>query len=64
MADGLASLRRMLGVGTLASYGLKEEDVTPIVQASRGGSMRFNPIELTDAELDGIVRAAMGPAQA
>ena len=59
MADGLASLRRLLGVGPLSSYGLKEEDILPIVQASRGGSMRFNPIELTDAELDGIVRAAL-----
>jgi alcohol dehydrogenase class IV len=59
MADGLAALRRLLGVGTLSSYGLTKEDIAPIVQASRGGSMRHNPIELTDAELDGIVRAAL-----
>jgi len=59
MAEGLAKLRRLLGVGSLASYGLKEDDVAPIVQASRGGSMRYNPIELSDAELDGIVRSAM-----
>ena len=44
LAAGLVAL----GVGSLASYGLKEDDILPIVQASRGGSMRFNPIELTD----------------
>lgn len=59
LADGLAALRKLLGVGTLGSYGLTKDDVAPIVQASRGGSMRFNPVELTDAELDGIVRAAL-----
>ena len=59
MADGLAALRRMLGVGTLSSYGLKEDDIAPIVQAARGGSMRFNPVELTDEELQGIVRASL-----
>lgn len=59
MADGLAVLRKMLGVGSLASYGLTKEDVAPIVKASRGGSMKYNPIELTDAELEGIVTASM-----
>jgi alcohol dehydrogenase class IV len=60
LADGLASLRRLLGVGTLASYGVTKEDVAPIVKASRGGSMKFNPVELTDAELEGVVVAALG----
>ena len=59
MADGLAALRRMLGVGSLASYGVTLDDVQPIVKASRGGSMKYNPIELTDAELEGIVRASL-----
>ena len=35
------------------------DDIAPIVKASRGGSMRYNPIELSDAELEGIVRAIM-----
>ncbi|MBI3857397.1 MAG: iron-containing alcohol dehydrogenase [Planctomycetes bacterium] len=60
LAEGLASLRRLLGVGTLASYGLTKDDIGPIVKASRGGSMKYNPIELTEAELEGIVTAAMG----
>lgn len=62
LADGLASLRRLLGVGSLASYGVTKDDVAPIVKASRGGSMKYNPIELTDAELEGIVTAAMTSA--
>jgi len=61
LADGLYSLRRLLGVGSLASYGVTKDDVTPIVKSSRGGSMKYNPIELTDAELEGIVTAAMAP---
>jgi len=59
LVDGLASLRRLLGVESLASYGMTKDDVAPIVKASRGGSMKYNPIELTDAELEGIVTAAL-----
>jgi alcohol dehydrogenase class IV len=59
LADGLASLRRLLGVGTLSSYGATKDDVLPIVKSARGGSMKYNPIELTDGELEGIVRSAL-----
>jgi alcohol dehydrogenase class IV len=62
LADGLAALRRLLGVGSLASYGVTKDDVAPIVKAARGGSMKYNPVELTDAELEGIVTSAMGAA--
>ena len=63
-ADGaleeLSALRTKLGVGSLGSLGMKPEDIAPIVSSSRGGSMRFNPVELTDAELGAILRASMG----
>jgi alcohol dehydrogenase class IV len=59
LAEGLAALRRLLGVGSLASFGVTPDDIAPIVKASRGGSMKYNPIELTDAELEGIVRASL-----
>ncbi len=59
LAEGLSSLRRLLGVGSLASFGVTPDDIAPIVKASRGGSMKYNPIELTDAELEGIVRASL-----
>ena len=57
--EDLRSLRASLGVRNLASLGVAEADVAPIVKSSRGGSMRTNPVELTDAELERIVRAAM-----
>jgi alcohol dehydrogenase class IV len=60
--EELVSLRRRLGVEPLSFYGATEADVAPIVGASRGGSMKSNPVELTDAELAGIVRAALQPA--
>lgn len=59
MLEELSGLCRALGVGTLSSRGVGPEDVAPIVGASRGGSMRFNPIELSDAELESIVRASL-----
>jgi alcohol dehydrogenase class IV len=59
LADGLATLRRRLGVGPLSSFGVTADDVGPIVKASRGGSMKYNPVELTDVELEGIVRASL-----
>ena len=52
-------LRRSLGVKPLAALGVTEADVAPIVKSSRGGSMRFNPVELTDGELESILRASM-----
>ena len=64
LADGLGALRRLLGVGSLASYGATKDDVAPIVKAARGGSMKHNPIELSDAELEGILVAAMEPQSA
>lgn len=59
LLERLDDLRRRLDVPRLAAYGVGESDVEPIVRDSRGGSMRFNPIELTDAELADIVRAAL-----
>ena len=61
-ADGLLALltgyRRTFDLPALSSRGLTADDLAPIVKASRGGSMRYNPIELSDAELESILRAA------
>lgn len=54
----LAALRRDLGIKSLCSYGMKEEDMAPILAASRGGSMKYNPLELTDRDLERLLRAA------
>lgn len=62
-ADDLLALltgyRRTFNLPALSARGLTSADVAPIVQASRGGSMKFNPIELTDTELEAIVRSAL-----
>ena len=55
----LTGYRATFDLPPLARRGLTADDVAPIVKASRGGSMRFNPVELTDAELEEILRAAM-----
>jgi alcohol dehydrogenase class IV len=59
LVEGLARLRTLLGVGTLAAHGVTADDIGPIVKAARGGSMKYNPIELRDEELEGIVRASL-----
>jgi len=62
-ADDLSSIltgyRTTFDLPALSTRGLTADDLGPIVRASRGGSMRFNPVELTDSELEGILRAAL-----
>ncbi len=55
----LGALRRDLGVEPLSSYGVGEKDVVPIVRDSHGGSMKYNPIALTESELEKVLRAAL-----
>jgi alcohol dehydrogenase class IV len=55
----LTDYRRVFDLPRLATRGMSAEDIAPIVKASRGGSMRSNPVELSDAELESIVRAIM-----
>jgi alcohol dehydrogenase len=55
----LTDYRRVFDLPRLSTRGMTAEDIAPIVKASRGGSMRSNPVELSDAELEGIVRAIM-----
>jgi alcohol dehydrogenase class IV len=58
-AQALGDLRAKLGVPKLRSYGVTEADLAPIIAGSRAGSMRHNPIDLTDTELEGILKAAL-----
>lgn len=55
-AMALEQLRQDLDVPNLSTYGVTEMDFAGIIAGSRAGSMRHNPIELTDAELEGILR--------
>ncbi|WP_153824796.1 iron-containing alcohol dehydrogenase [Polyangium spumosum] len=58
-ADAFRALRDKLGVPPLRGYGVGEADLASIIAGSRAGSMRSNPIELTDDELEGILRRTL-----
>jgi alcohol dehydrogenase class IV len=62
LAEDLGTLRRRLGAKGLAAFGARPADVSAIVAGARGGSMKNNPIVLTDAELEGILAAGMADA--
>jgi alcohol dehydrogenase class IV len=55
----LNRLRRDLGVPGLSSFGLQPEEFPAIIAGSRAGSMNYNPITLTDAELEEILFASL-----
>jgi alcohol dehydrogenase len=57
--DLLRSWTARLGIGGLAGYGVTEAAIPRLVAESRAGSMKTNPIELTDEELAGILRASL-----
>jgi alcohol dehydrogenase class IV len=59
LATFLDSLRKRLGAAPLSAYGSLDDHLSAIVEASRGGSMKNNPIRLTDGELDAILRAGL-----
>jgi alcohol dehydrogenase class IV len=51
----LDRLRADLGVPSLGSFGLSRGKIPAIIAGSRAGSMNYNPITLTDAELEQIL---------
>jgi alcohol dehydrogenase len=55
----LEDWRIRLAVPRLSAYGAAETGVPAIVADSRGGSMRTNPVVLTDAEIASILRASL-----
>lgn len=59
MAAELGDLRRRLGVRPLAALGVAPEAFDGIIAGSRAGSMRYNPIELSDAELREILERSL-----
>jgi alcohol dehydrogenase len=54
-AARLLNLRRQLGVVSLRERGITTSSISEIVAKSRGGSMKSNPIELLDQELETIL---------
>lgn len=61
--DGVSWLRELaddLAVPGLAAYGVRADDIPPIVAAARrASSMQGNPVVLTDEELGEALRAAL-----
>ncbi len=58
--EQISLLRRNLGIRLLAEQGVHSRQFAQIVSQSRGGSMRSNPIELTDDELVSILESSHG----
>jgi len=61
--DGIAWLRDLttaLSIPSLASYGLAEADMPLLVAAAQhASSMRGNPVELTDAEVEEMISRSL-----
>jgi alcohol dehydrogenase class IV len=51
----LDRLRIDLGVPSLGTFGLSPEQTSAVIAGSRAGSMNYNPITLTDSELERIL---------
>jgi alcohol dehydrogenase len=61
--DGLVELleqwTRQLALPRLGGFGMSEADIGRVVANCRGGSMQTNPLELTDAELAGLLQSRL-----
>lgn len=56
LAEILADWTRRLALPRLSAYGMGEGDIGRVVAGSRGGSMKTNPLVLTDDELAVVLR--------
>ncbi len=59
LVDLLRQWVERLALPRLSAFGVAESDLPRIVAHSRGGSMRSNPLELSDAELAEVLRARL-----
>ncbi len=60
LVDTLYRIVRELNMPTLSHYGITADAIPELVQLSKkASSMKANPVELTDDELSGILRAAL-----
>ena len=55
----LEQLQRSLATPRLSALGLTEGHLAEVVGGARGSSMRYNPVDLSDSELETALRAAM-----
>jgi alcohol dehydrogenase class IV len=59
LVDTLRRWEVQLDLPRLSAYGIGEDDLARIVAASRGGSMKTNPIALSDGELTHILASRL-----
>jgi alcohol dehydrogenase len=59
LVETLRTWTSSLGIRGLGASGVGEGDIDRLVAASRAGSMRTNPIVLTDDELGEVIRASL-----
>jgi len=60
--EGLAlvtELQQRLQIPTLSTLGVTEDRIPDVVRGARGSSMRYNPVELTDQQLEAVLRQAL-----
>lgn len=59
LADLLAEWTERLALPRLSAYGMTEADIPAVLKDSRGSSMKTNPVVLTDAEIEELIRARL-----
>lgn len=56
LVDLLAEWTERLALPRLSAYGMTEADIPAVLKDSRGSSMKTNPVVLTDAEIEELIR--------
>ncbi len=59
LAERLAEWTERLALPRLSAYGMTEADISAVLADSRGSSMKTNPVVLTDAEIEELIRARL-----
>lgn len=55
LLETLREWTQRLDIPRLAAYGMQRDDIERVVAGARGGSMKTNPLVLTDAELGSLL---------
>ena len=59
LVDLLAEWTERLALPRLSAYGMTDADIPAVLADSRGSSMKTNPVVLTDAEIEELIRARL-----
>jgi alcohol dehydrogenase class IV len=59
LVQRLRMMQQTMKMPRLGDYGVTEDDIAPLVAASGGSSMKFNPVKLYDEELARILTSAL-----